>query len=306
MTPLISVVVCTYNRADLLYGCLQTILNQTCDPTCYEVIVVDNNSGDNTKHVVELFKEYTNLKYFLEIEQGLSHARNLGLEKSKGDYVAYLDDDVLIPAAWIETVFKLISESQNQVDGLGGPLFPFYTTPKPDWFDDKYAIQMGGKKEDFFLVEGQSFIGANMIWNKKVLENIHGFRTEFGYVGNKQTLGEETDAYFRAFKENPFARFLFSPDLCIQHWVPPLKMTLSYRLKRFYDQGLTKYHIYANNNKKNKIRYLFAKIIDLGKSIINSITKLRNYDKWQKWVYSEFANVVYIIGEICGGLGKKL
>ncbi len=306
MNLLISIVICTYNRANLLRGCLQSIFEQTCDPSEYEVIVVDNNSKDNTFEVLESFFDNHTLRFFLETRQGLSHARNLGLEKAQGNYVAYLDDDVLIPPDWLKNATKEIFTYQPVLDGLGGPLFPFYTTPKPNWFDDSYAIQLGNRKESFFLISGQSFIGANMIWKKSLLQSIEGFKPEFGYVGNLQTLGEETDAYFRAWKFKPSARFLFSPQLYVNHWVPPEKMSLSFRINRYFKQGLTNYHIYKSGLENNRLELLFKKTFLFGKVFLKSILTVTNYKQWQKWVYTEFAPVAAVWGEICGILGMKM
>ncbi|MGD8380729.1 MAG: glycosyltransferase, partial [Syntrophobacterales bacterium] len=90
----ISVIVCTYNRAELLGGTLRTLCHQTLDTSEYEVIVVDNNSTDNTREVVDEFcRRSSNVRYCFEPQQGLSHARNQGLQEAKGKYVAYIDDD---------------------------------------------------------------------------------------------------------------------------------------------------------------------------------------------------------------------
>jgi glycosyltransferase involved in cell wall biosynthesis len=299
-------VVCSYNRAVLLNGCLQSIFNQTVDQNYYEIIVVDNNSNDNTREVVESFKDHFNLRYFLETRQGLSYARNLGLEKARGEYVAYLDDDVLVPPNWLKILMNLIDKNVPYLDGLGGPLYPFYTTPKPDWYEDNYAVQMGSRKIAGFLDSGKSFIGANMIWKKDLLKSIDGFSPEFGYVGNIQTLGEETDAYYRAWKFKPSAMLLFSPELQVKHWVPPEKMTLSFRINRYFKQGLTNYYINEPYLVKDKPALFFKKSFSLIKVFLRSIFKVTKYDHWQKWVFCEFAPIASVWGEICGMLGKKI
>ena len=90
--PVISVVVCTYNRADLLASVLQSLCEQTLNCSHYEIIVVDNNSGDNTRAVTEDYcRRYPNVHYYLETSQGLSNARNHGWQVAKSKYVAYLD-----------------------------------------------------------------------------------------------------------------------------------------------------------------------------------------------------------------------
>ncbi len=105
---------------------------------------------------------------------GLSNARNKGLAEAKGEYIAYLDDDVLVQPQWVEKVIFVI-EKYPHLDGCGGPLYPFYTTPKPDWYEEAYDVQMS-RKEIYFLAPGHGFIGANMVWDRKFLESIGGFQ----------------------------------------------------------------------------------------------------------------------------------
>jgi len=91
---MISVIVCTYNRAELLRELLPTLCEQTVAFTQYEVIVIDNGSTDHTKTVAAVFAaRYPQVRYCYEPRQGLSHARNRGWQEAKGDYVAYIDDD---------------------------------------------------------------------------------------------------------------------------------------------------------------------------------------------------------------------
>ena len=96
--PIISVIICTYNRAELLSTALQTLCEQTTNKSRYEIIVVDNHSQDNTHAVFEDVRHrYPNLRYCMEKRQCLSHARNRGWRESQGIYVAYIDDECKVP-----------------------------------------------------------------------------------------------------------------------------------------------------------------------------------------------------------------
>lgn len=100
----ISVVVCTFNRADILPLALQSLCEQTPHHDQTEIIVVDNNSPDNTRQVVDEFIEkYPNIRYCFEPIQGLSHARNRGWREARGEYVGYLDDDAKAPPEWLHS-----------------------------------------------------------------------------------------------------------------------------------------------------------------------------------------------------------
>ena len=120
-----SVVICTYQRADLLKTALQSLCQQSLDCAEYEVIVIDNNSTDHTQAIAEAFvNRLPNFKYHLEPNQGLSHARNRGWREAQGTYVAYIDDECKVPGRWLEAAKRLVDERNPGV--LGGPFFGYH------------------------------------------------------------------------------------------------------------------------------------------------------------------------------------
>ena len=128
---LITVIICTYNRCDLLKSVMETLIDQKLPPDYYELIIVDNNSNDSTKEFVQKFTVQNskyNIRYILEPNQGLSHARNRGWKEAKGEYVAYTDDDCKIPPEWL-TVAKNTIEKYSP-DVFGGPYFAFYLSDR--------------------------------------------------------------------------------------------------------------------------------------------------------------------------------
>ena len=115
-TPAISVIVCTYNGEKVLPDCLISLANQNIDKRLYEVIVVDNNSNDNTQKVVkEIMQEHSNFRLLFKREQGLGHARNLGFNRAKAEYVAYIDDDARTPQDWLEKSLRIIEEKKPDI-----------------------------------------------------------------------------------------------------------------------------------------------------------------------------------------------
>ena len=111
MPPLISVVICTYNRAAIFKNALQSVCAQTIDPSSYEVIVVDNNSTDQTAEIAQSFcQQFPHVHYIKEKQQGLSYARNTGWQKAKGAYIAYIDDDCEVPETWLAVALNVIEQ----------------------------------------------------------------------------------------------------------------------------------------------------------------------------------------------------
>ena len=92
--PIISVVLCTYNRSELLQSVLKSLLRQSLNKSLYELVVVDNASTDNTRNIVTICQstctEPTIVSLY-ESKQGLAHARNTGWQNARGAYIAFTD-----------------------------------------------------------------------------------------------------------------------------------------------------------------------------------------------------------------------
>src|ERR1700690_361651 len=103
----LSVVICTYNRSESLANTLRSLSVQLLPDTLqWEVLVLDNNSRDKTRAVVEEFcREFPGrFRYVLEARQGKSHALNSGIREACGDIVAFTDDDVLLEPSWLHNL----------------------------------------------------------------------------------------------------------------------------------------------------------------------------------------------------------
>src|SRR4051812_4621670 len=103
----ISAVICSYNRARFIINAVESIFNQDFDKTKYEVVVVDNNSTDNTVALLEQYKAAHpnyNFRYFVEYEQGVAHTRTRCAKEAKGEIVAYLDDDSTAQPGWLASI----------------------------------------------------------------------------------------------------------------------------------------------------------------------------------------------------------
>ncbi len=96
---MLSVIICTYNRQKYIYNCLRSIANNTLEPTQYEIVLINNNSTDNTEAECNRFcTDYPQVRfnYFVETNQGLSYARNRGIAEAKGEVLVYVDDDAVV------------------------------------------------------------------------------------------------------------------------------------------------------------------------------------------------------------------
>ena len=199
-----SAVVCTYNGADILPNCIDSLINQSLNKELYEIIVINNNSTDKTNDVVKKYsKKYPNVHLFNEKKHGLSNARNRGYIEAKGIYVAYIDDDTRATEIWLENILKAFETISPQPCVVGGPIYPFYLTTKPAWFLDKYEIRLLSKKSGFIKFKHSipNFSGSNMAFKKNVLEIYQGFSPEFGVIGDVYRAGEEIELFARIYRE---------------------------------------------------------------------------------------------------------
>ena len=129
----VSVVLSTYNRADRLPSALDALLSQSAG-AAYEVIVVDNNSTDATRTVIEQAAARSDgrLRYVFEPRQGLSHGRNAGIAAARSPIIAFSDDDVRVAPDWIAQL-KRTFDAHPEIDYVGGRVLPHWLAPPPRW-----------------------------------------------------------------------------------------------------------------------------------------------------------------------------
>ena len=224
----ISVIVCTYNRDDVLRFCLDSLVAQTINPSLFEVIIVNNNSTDTTADIAnEFVEQYDHFRLVNESKQGLSHARNRGWQEARGTYVAYIDDDAKATPHWVERIVDAFESIQPTPSAVGGPIYPYYTEKMPIWFADDMEIRTWGEKKHF--LESSSFFGSNMTFFRKILQEYNGFSHEFGMQGTQMAFGEETDLFNKIYQKQPY--FWYDPEIKVYHHTPPRNAKFSWRFK---------------------------------------------------------------------------
>jgi len=245
-TPRITVIVCTYNRSEILRECLGFLAEQTYLEDRYEVIVVDNNSTDSSREIAREFsRRYPNFRVVSEPKQGLSHARNRGWHEAKSEWVAYVDDDCRVPGQWLESMQNIIAEYSPAI--FGGPYYPFFVTPRPRWYKDAY----GSHVEDTVarpLKPGEYLSGGNIIFSRNALEDLGGFDPNLGMSGDSIAYGEETALQIKTREVMPQALIYYDPALFVYHMVPAHKMTLRRILLQHVRSGISTARMLSGKN----------------------------------------------------------
>lgn len=241
--PLVSVIIATYNRAYILSECLESLACQTAAPDLFEVIVVDNNSTDNTAEVVASFADKVpNLRLIKEPSQGLGHARNAGMAAAQGVWVASLDSDAKADKDWVAVILREIV--RDNFDCFGGPYRAWHKYgPAPQWFSADWETTVVRYAFYGLLPMDMFPCGGTCAFSKQLAQSLGGFPTEIGMTGTRCAYGEETKL-FKRMRETG-ARLGCVPDMVIDHCVLPYKYALRWRLASAYAHGRDAPHIFS-------------------------------------------------------------
>lgn len=294
----VSVVICTYNRAHLLKIALESLEKQTINKAVYEIIVVNNNCTDATVKVVHEFMErFANCRMIHEANQGLSHARNRGYKEAKGKYIAYLDDDAKAPINWVEEMTDFI-ERRPDVDVFGGPYYEYSFDPIPEWLPSSIRSHTLGNVEHA-LGPDEWIHGCNMVLSKSILEKYGGFNINFGMKGKTIGYGEETELLLRI--RNDKADLYYVPSLHVKHVIDTEKCSLTWHLRSYYADG--KYST-AVFNKKVEVLPLMYSVLKL--ILISPLIFFKEQNiPTKRRLYYSLRQIFYSLGVFSGILLKK-
>ena len=229
----VSLVICTYNRADILQECLLAARQQSMAASEYEIIVVDNASSDGTRSVVERVAAEQNgatIHYLFCGELGISRARNAGARLARAPIVTYIDDDAIPNRDLLEQVVKAF-EIHSDAGCIGGRIDIKLPSELPPWycpsFDGYYSKFDLGFAEITRVSEVWQYpYGANVSFSRDALTRIHFFDTSMGSIGRDAAGGEDTDAACRIALAG-FAIY-YNPAAVVEHVIAPSRLYWRY------------------------------------------------------------------------------
>jgi len=236
----ISVILCTYNRCQSLAKSLESLAaTQMPESVSWEVLVVDNNSRDQTRAVVEdCSRRYPErFRYLFEPKQGKSHALNAGIQATKGEILAFVDDDVTVESTWLQNLTAPLRN--GECAGVGGRILPEQNFSPPHWLpvQDRYALaplalfDLG--TEGGPLTEPP--FGTNMAFQRKAFEKYGGFRTDLGPQPGNEIRSEDSEYGHRLLAAGEQLRY--EPSAIVYHSVPPDRIQKPYHLAWRFDKG---------------------------------------------------------------------
>jgi glycosyltransferase involved in cell wall biosynthesis len=238
--PLISVVICTRDRADLLKKAITSVLEQDAPPPAFEILVVDNASSDHTVEVVRGFAANSCVRLLQEPEGGISVARNTGWRAARGRYVAYLDDDVIALPGWIRAVRDALEMASPGI--VGGRVTPIWERDPPAWLTEAVAtalavIDWGDATHPIQDLQREWLVSANFAIPRLLLKEIGGFNPALGRIGNSRMFTNEDILLQREIMRRGY-RCLYHPPMAVMHWVPTTRLSKGWLSRRFYWQGV--------------------------------------------------------------------
>jgi glycosyltransferase involved in cell wall biosynthesis len=259
----ISVILSTYNRCAILPFALESVLRQEPGVAPFEVIVVDNNSGDQTRAVVESFidRGYPNLRYVFEGRQGVSYARNAGIEMARASIIAFFDDDVCVSPTWIATI-KRAFEEYRAADCVGGSVLPRWELAPPSWLTREHwaplALQDYGDRP--IAVNRNNplcLLSANFAFRREVFDRIGKFEPELQRVREGIGSMEDLELLTRFWRAGGNALYL--PSLTVTANVPAERLTKRYHRKWHTGHG----HFYAMLRAEEMERSRAGRLFDV-------------------------------------------
>lgn len=237
----VSVVISTYNRCGLIEDALRSLLAQTPAQLQFEVLVVDNNSTDQTRSVVQSLAAQNPgmLKYFFEPRQGLSYGRNTGIANAKASIIAFTDDDVRVARDWVHQI-KTGFEQNPEIDFLGGKVVPRWPAAPPAWLTTAHweplaLLDYGDQK---FLVDSTNqlcLIGANFAFRRRAFEKVGLFKTDFQRVKNGIGSLEDHEMLLRLWRSN--SQGLYLPELVVMAEIEPERLEKQYHRRWYSGHG---------------------------------------------------------------------
>lgn len=246
-----SIVIPTFNRASDLRATLASLATLSVRSP-WEVVVVDNNSTDDTRAAVEEVARTfpVELVYQFEGTQGRSAALNAGIRRSRGDIIVTTDDDVRVPVDWLERAAEALDILQ--CDYVGGRVLPVWGAPRPAWVPDhggrQWAViallDYGTAPIPFFTQAHRAPLGVNMAFRRHAFERAGLWNNDLGR--KKGTLlGQEVREWMRR-AQAAGVRGSYAPSLAVHHVIPADRLNKRYFRRWYYWNGVSRALLYRD------------------------------------------------------------
>jgi glycosyltransferase involved in cell wall biosynthesis len=303
-----TIIICTFNRASLLEKALNALLEQTFGREEFSVVVVDNNSSDETPRVVESFSNRgLRIKYVFEERQGIAFARNRGAREADTEYFLYLDDDAVAAPDWLAAFDAFNASTNREYDCVAGFVsLDWSGGSRPDWLPSKYEPLLSGYDLGpavLDLTEDNYLLTVNVAFKRSSFVDLKGFREDLGRVGGSLISGEDVDLLHRLIRSG--CRVGYLPSMRVTHFVSLMRQKRSWLMKRLFWDGATQPYLDYGplfDNVKKIERHLLYDLKMLGYFIVTSPFKSEN--RWM--VFQRLGRIASEMKIIAGMRAKRI
>jgi glycosyltransferase involved in cell wall biosynthesis len=236
----ITVTIQTYNRAAVLARTLESLRSLRCPAGVeYEILIVDNNSTDETPQAVQEYGAALapRLRSVLEPQQGLSYARNRALQEAQGQIVSFLDDDVIVNPDWLVAVVGAFTEHSAAV--VGGKSYLIYPLQRPSWLSEHYEFFLSRLDYGDQVIVGtdKDLYGLNFSVRKDIVLQAGGFDPSLGRCGTGSVRsGEESDLLRRIRALGGVV--VYEPRAVVGHIIPGDRLCMKWFMRRAFAAGV--------------------------------------------------------------------
>lgn len=274
-SPGISIVIVTYNGSSRIVPTLKHIVNQKNVYFNWELIVVDNNSTDDTIKIVKSYWENEKVQVPLIIKQeqrqGTMYARENGIKSSSYRYILFCDDDNWLNSDYLKIAYETITKS-SECAALGGKGEISYPRDMivPAWikpFENNYGAGAQGQENKF----SSCLYTAGLIVDRKWLNLLYkaGFVSSLKGRDDKSLVaGEDTELTYAL--KSIGGKLIYSPKLQFYHYMPPRRLDWSYLQQLYQAFGFAEFILLPYKESSSKVIYnkLFKREIRNIKRII--------------------------------------
>jgi glycosyltransferase involved in cell wall biosynthesis len=289
----ISAIICTHNRADFVVRAIDSLTQQTLDADSYEILVVDNGSKDETRRRCDdKCLTVANLRYLYEPRIGLSIARNTGLAAAKGHILAFLDDDAVACAGWLEGIVRVFDTARPPPGLLCGPVEPIWGASRPAWLEDHllgfYSL-LNWSESPRQLLDDEWIAGTNFAGAKDLISAFGGFDERLGRKGQSLLCGEESALEKRIRSAGHV--IYYDPTMVVEHYVHPARVSKSWLYRRIFWGGAATgiQEKQVNSGPREVTRLSLRKIRLIGRRLLFGRGDISGADRPLRWT-QEMAN----------------
>lgn len=237
--PSVTIAIPTYNRARLLTQTLERLTQQDYPADRMEILIIDNNSPDDTRGAVAAFQSAAHPpRHILETQQGANYARNRALAEARGEIIVYGDDDILMEPGWLRELMQPFANDPNRrIGAVAGEVEPIFPDGCPDWIRSFHGPQ-NLRSGTGPTAEHQVPMSANLAFRRDALRDTGGWDINLGRKGGRVFGGEENGP-IRRLRKAGYAVW-FAPAARVLHQMPAARTTMRYVKRHAFDSACSR------------------------------------------------------------------